>query len=48
MKRKKTAKYDIISAVLCESYIKCCQADICLDGAMLQDEDLKLKTELND
>ena len=34
--------------MLYEWYIKCCQAEICLDGVMLQEEALKLKTELND
>ena len=47
-KRKKIAKYDIINYVLYEWYIKCCQACICPDGAMLQEEALKIKTELND
>ena len=35
MKRKKITKYDIINDVLYESYIKCCQAGIYHDGAML-------------
>ena len=48
MKRKKIAKYAIINDVLYEWYIKCCQAGIYPDGAMLQEEDLKIKTELND
>ena len=40
MKRKKIAKYGIINDVLYEWYIKCCQAIIHLDGAMLQEEAL--------
>ena len=48
MKRKKIAKYGIINDVLYEWYIKCCQAGIYPDGAMLQEEALKIKTELND
>ena len=47
MKRKKIAKYGIINDVLYEWYIKCCQAGIYSDGAMLQEEALKIKTELN-
>ena len=47
MKRKKIAKYGIINDVLYEWYIKCCQAGIYPDGAMLQEEALKIKTELN-
>ena len=35
MKRNKIAKYGIINDVLYERYIKCCQAGIYLDGAML-------------
>ena len=48
MKRKKTAKYGIINDVLYEWYIKCCQVGIYPDGAMLQQEALKIRTELND
>ena len=48
MKRKKIAKYGIMNDVLYECYIKCCQAGIYPDGAMLQEEALKIKTELND
>ena len=48
MKKKKIAKYGIIKDVLYEWYIKCCQAGIYLDGAMLQEEALKIKTEVND
>ena len=48
MKRKKIAKYGIINNVLYEWYIKCCQAGIYPDGALLQEEALKIKTELND
>ena len=48
MRRKKIAKYGIINDVLYEWYIKCCQAVIYPDGAMLQEEALKIKTELND
>ena len=48
MKRKKIAKYGIINDVLCEWYTKCRQAGIYLDGAMLQENALKIKTELND
>ena len=48
MKRKKIAKYGIINDVLYEWYIKCCQAGIYPDGAMLQEDALKIKTELND
>ena len=47
MKRKKIAKYGIINDVLYERYIKCCQAGIYLDGAMLQEEALNIRTELN-
>ena len=32
--------------VLYEWYIKCCQARISTDGAMLQEEALKITTEL--
>ena len=48
MKRKKIAKYDIIKDVLYEWYIKCCQAGIYPHGAILQEDALKIKTELND
>ena len=48
MKRKKIKKSGIINDVLYEWYIKCCQAGIYPDGAMLQEEALKIKTELND
>ena len=48
MKRKKITKSGIINDVLYEWYIKCCQAGIYPDGAMLQEEALKIKTELND
>ena len=48
MKRKKIAKYGIINDVLYEWYTKCCQAGIYLDRAMLQENALKIKTELND
>ena len=48
MKRKKIAKHGIINNVLYKWYIKCCQAGIYPDGAMLQEEVLKSKTELND
>ena len=47
MKRKKRAKYDIINDVFYEWYIKFCQAGIYPDGAILQEEALKIKTELN-
>ena len=47
MKRNKIAKYGIINDVLYERYIKCCQAGIYLDGAMLQEEALNIRTELN-
>ena len=42
------AKYGIINNVLYEWYLKCCQAGIYPDRAMLQKEVLKIKTELND
>ena len=48
MKRKKIEKYSIINDVLYEWYLKCCQAGIYPDGAMLQEEALKIITELND
>ena len=48
MKRKKIAKYGIINHVLYEWYIKCCQAGIYPNGVMLQEEALKIKTEIND
>ena len=48
MKRKKIAKYGIINHVLYEWYIKCCQAGIYPNGVMLQEEVLKIKTEIND
>ena len=48
MKRKKIEKYGIINDVLYEWYLKCCQAGIYPDGAMLQEEALKIITELND
>ena len=48
MKRKKRAKYSIINAVLSERYIKCCQAVIYPDGAILKEEALKIKAGLND
>ena len=48
MKRKKIAKYGIMNDVLYEWYIKCCQAGIYPDGAMLREVALKIKTELND
>ena len=48
MKRKKISKYGIINYVLFELYIKGCQAGIYPDGAMLQEEALKIKTELSD
>ena len=48
IKRKKIAKYGIINDVLCEWYTKCCQAGTYPDGEMLQEEALKIKTELND
>ena len=48
MKRKKITKYGIINDVLYECYIKCCQAGIYPDGAMLQEEAFKIKTELSD
>ena len=48
MKRKKIAKYDIIKDVLYEWYIKCCQAGIYPHGAILQEDALKIKIELND
>ena len=47
-KRKKIARYGIIKDVLYERYIKCYQAGIYHDGAMLQEKALKIKTELND
>ena len=47
MKRKKKAKYSIINDVLYEQYIKYCQAGIYPDEAMMQEEALKIKTELN-
>ena len=48
MKRKKIEKYGIINDALYEWYLKCCQAGIYPDGAMLQEEALKIITELND
>ena len=48
MKRKVIAKHDIINDVLYEWYIKCCQVGIYPDGAVLQEEALKIKTELNE
>ena len=48
MKRKKIAKYGIINDVLYEWHIKCYQVGIYPDGAMLQQEALKIRTELND
>ena len=48
MKRKKIEKCGIIIDVLYEWYLKCCQAGIYPDGAMLQEEALKIITELND
>ena len=48
IKRKKIAKYGIISDVLYEWYIRCCYAGIHHDGAMLQENTLKRKTELNE
>ena len=48
MKRKKIGKYGIINDVLYECYIKCCQAGIYPDGAMLREQALTIKTELND
>ena len=47
MKRKNIAKYGIINDVLYELHIKCCQAGIYPDIAMLQEDALKIKTELN-
>ena len=46
MKRKKIEKYGIINDVLYEWYLKCCQAGIYPDGAMLQEEACKIKTAL--
>ena len=48
MKRKKIAKYDIINNVFYEWCTKCRQAGIYPDEVMLQEEDFKFKTELND
>ena len=48
MKRKKIGQYGIINDMLYERYIKCCQAGIYLDGAMVREQALKIKTELND
>ena len=48
MKRKEIAKYGTINDVLYEWYIKCCQVVIYSDGAMLQEQALKIKTELNE
>ena len=48
MKRKKIAKCGIINDVLYEWYIKCCQAGIYPDGAMLLEDALKINAELND
>ena len=48
MKRKKIAKYGIINDLLYEWYVKCCQTGIYPNRAMLQEEALKMKTELND
>ena len=48
MKRKKIEKYGIINDVLYEWYLKCCEAGIYPDRAMLQEEALKIITELND
>ena len=47
MKRKEIAKYRIINNMLYEWYIKCCQVGIYPDVAILQEENLKIKTELN-
>ena len=41
-------QYGIINDVVYEWDIKCCQAGIYHDGTMLQEEALKIKTELND
>ena len=41
------AKYGIINNVLYEWYLKCCQAGIYPDRAMLQKEVLKIKTDSN-
>ena len=43
MKRKKITKYGIINDVLYEWYIKCCQAGIYPDGAMLRRKLLKIR-----
>ena len=48
MKRKKIVKYGIINDVFYEWYIKCSQTGIYPGGAMLQEESLKIKSELND
>ena len=48
MKEKKIAKYGIVNDVLHEWYIKCCQAGIYPDRAMLQGQALKIKTDRND
>ena len=48
MKRKDIAKYGIINDMLYEWYIKCCQVGNYPDGAILQEENLKIKTELNE
>ena len=46
MKRKKIAKCSIIKDALYKWYIKFFRKGIYLDEAMLQEEDLKIKTEL--
>ena len=45
--KERSSKVCIIKDVLYERYIKCCQAGIYLDGAMLQEEALNIRTELN-
>ena len=45
--KRKIAKYWIINDVLYDWYIKCCQAGIFPDGAMLQEVALQIKTEIN-
>ena len=45
--KERSSKVCIIKDVLYERYIKCCQAGIYLDGAMLQEEGLNIIAELN-
>ena len=47
IKKKKEANYGIMNDVMYEWYIKCCLAGVYPDGALLQEEALKIKTKLN-